>query len=337
MSRVVGQIMLIVLAILALALSGLGIATWLLSAQAEKDFPPMGRIIQADGFTLHAIDLPAKQPPASGQPGNPPLVFVHGAFGTAADFAVSIMPETSRQYRSIAIDRPGHGYSARRPKPDTDAGPMTPDRQARALRAGLQALGVHEKPILVGFSLGAAIALAWALDYPDEISGILLINPASHPWPLPIEPSYRMAGIPLLGPLAVHTIVTPIGNRQLVAGAANVFAPSPVPPHYAQAPIALTVRPGNFAANAEDIRTLKPFLAAQMQRYPGLKPPLSILVSDQDNATSPVIHSRPLAAQVPHAVLIESQGGGHPLHFSRQAEVLAAIDGLVARTRAQSQ
>ncbi len=65
--------------------------------------------------------------------------------------------------------------------------------------------------------------------------------------------------------------------------------------------------------------------------------PLSILVSDHDNAASPQIHARPLAAAVPNAVLIESQGGGHPLHFSRPAEVLAAIDALAARIKGQSQ
>lgn len=324
-------ILLLLPAIACLGILGLAAASWLLAAKAERDFPPSGRIIEADGFRLHAIEM---MPPAASS--NPPLVFVHGAFGTAADFAVSIMPQTAQTYRSIAIDRPGHGYSDRRPSPDLDPSPMTPDRQARALRAGLKALGVTEKPILVGFSLGGATALAWALDYPDEIAGLLLINTASHPWPLPIEASYQMAGIPVLGPLALHTIVMPAGLIKLAEGATNVFDPAPVPPHYAKVPLALTVRPGNFAANAEDIRTLKPFLATQMQRYPTLQPPLSVLVSDRDNATSPIIHSRPLAAAAPHAVLIESQGGGHPLHFSKPAEVLAAIDALAARIKAQS-
>lgn len=318
-----------------LILAGLGflslsLATWLLTAKAERDFPPRGRMIQAEGFRLHAIEM---GPPAP--EGNPPLVFVHGAFGSAADFAVSIMPQTAKSYPSIAIDRPGHGYSARRPMPDTDSGPMTPDRQARALRAGLQALGVTEKPILVGFSLGGAVALAWALDFPDEIAGLLLINTASHPWPLPIETTYQLAGWPVLGPLLLHSIVMPVGQIKLAEGAASVFEPAPVPPHYANVPLALAVRPGNFAANAEDIRTLKPFLAAQILRYPGLKPPLSVMVSDFDNATAPVIHSRPLAAAVPHAVLIESQGGGHPLHFSKPGEVLAAIDALAVRIKTQ--
>ena len=39
-----------------------------------------------------------------------------------------------------------------------------------------------EKPILVGHSWGASVALAWALDAPDEVSGVVAASGAMMPW-----------------------------------------------------------------------------------------------------------------------------------------------------------
>lgn len=321
--------MLTILAILGISLLGLGASTAHLTASAERAFPPGGQILTVQGRQVHVIDTGPAQP----DPRLPPLVFIHGAFGAAEDFAVSIIPELARRYRCIAIDRPGHGYSARQPDSRAGTTPLTPDLQAEILRATLQALEVGERPVLVGFSLGAAVALAWGLEHPDEIAGLMLINPASHPWPTPVETSYEMPAWPLVGPLLLHTIVTPAGHLMKNAGARNVFSPAPVPEIYARAPVALALRPGSYAANSEDIRSLKAFLHRQAPRYPELQPPLTILASDTDNAASPIIHARPLAAQVPNSVMVETPGGGHPLHFSRPEAVIQAIEDLVDRVR----
>lgn len=311
--------MLTVLVIAGLALFGFGAATQHLSRQAEQDFPPVGTFVEAGGIRQHVIE--------QGPPTGLPLVMIHGAFGAAQDFAVSILPQTAQRYRSIAIDRPGHGYSDR----GEDA-PVTPDKQARYLHAALQVLGV-EKPVLLGFSFGGAVALAYALQYPEQTGAVVLINTASHPWPTPVELSYRLDGAPVIGPLLRHTIVTPAGHLIANRGVQGVFSPAPVSPAYAQAPLRLSLRPGSYHANAEDIRTLKPFLVGQMQRYPLLTVPLILLVSDEDTAASPVIHSRPLAAAVPGAELVEVTGGGHPLHFTRPEIVMAAIDRAMALRR----
>ncbi len=308
------KIILVMLFAVAVILVGLAGASRWLTGRAEAAYPPSGQIISAAGRQVHVI---RQQPKAAGQ--QPPLVFIHGAFGQAEDFRLSLMPQTAERHDSIAIDRPGHGYSAR------GEAAATPAQQAAILRAGLQALALQHKPILIGFSYGGAVALAWALAYPDEVAGILLINPASHPWPTPIDTSYRLAGLPVLGPLMLHSIVSPLGHLVMQKSAAGVFEPAAVPAAFGGVPLPLTVRPATYAANAEDIRSLKPFLAEQALHYSKLKPPLLILVSDRDNSTSPQIHAHALARQVPNATLIEVKGGGHPLHFSRPAEVLAAI------------
>lgn len=311
--------MLTVLIIASLALFGLGAATQHLAHQAERDFPPTGFMIEAGGIRQHVIE--------QGPAGGPPLVMVHGAFGAAQDFAISIMPQTAPRYRSIAIDRPGHGYSERGAE-----APVTPDKQAQYLHAALEALGIR-KPILLGFSFGGAVVLAYAMQYPEEVGAVVLINAVSHPWSTPVEPSYRLDGMPVIGPLLRYTLVTPVGHMIMDRGVESVFSPAPVSPAYAQAPLALSLRPASYHANAEDIRTLKPFLAEQAPRYPLLTMPLIVLASDKDNAASPMIHSHPLAAAVAGSELVEVPGGGHPLHFTRPQAVLQAIDRAAALRR----
>lgn len=77
-------------------------------------------------------------------------------------------------YRVTAFDRPGHGVSGRASQ---DGSLRT---QARALREALQALGLH-RPIVVGHSVGASLALTMALDAPDELSGIVALAPSCSP------------------------------------------------------------------------------------------------------------------------------------------------------------
>ena len=43
----------------------------------------------------------------------PPVVFVHGSNGSLQDFKLSVMDRLSKDFRTVAFDRPGHGHSER--------------------------------------------------------------------------------------------------------------------------------------------------------------------------------------------------------------------------------
>lgn len=305
--------MLTAIILLGVTLFGLGAASEHIVRQAERDFPPSGRIIEAGGIRQHVIER-----------GNgAPLVMIHGAYGAAADFEVSLMPQTARQFRSIAVDRPGHGYSD---GIDSD----TPDAQARMLHAALEALGV-QRPVLLGFSYGGAVALSYALQYPDAVAALVLVSPATHPWrrrePLP----FGVADAPVVGPLLKHTIVAPAGMMLKDSAVQSTFAPAPVPPAFEAAPVALGLRPNDYAATAREIRALDSFLRQQVPQYPGLRLPVAIIVNDADTSVWSKIHGRPLASMLTDVELVVTDGGGHPLHFSRPASVLAAIDWAAAK------
>ena len=98
------------------------------------------------------------------------LVFVHGpgAGGCAASFHY----QAERFPGSLAPDLPGHleGESL-----------STVEDYTRWLRVWLHDRGHHKGLVIAGFTLGACVGLQYALDYPDEVAGLLLMTVAMRP------------------------------------------------------------------------------------------------------------------------------------------------------------
>jgi pimeloyl-ACP methyl ester carboxylesterase len=96
-----------------------------------------------------------------------PIVLVHGfAESTYAWSAVG--PLLGRDHRVYALDLFGFGYTER-------VGPYTLDAWTKEVVSFMQALHLT-KPIIVGHSLGAAVAANIALVHPDMIAGIVLAD-----------------------------------------------------------------------------------------------------------------------------------------------------------------
>ncbi len=98
------------------------------------------------------------------------LVFIHGpgAGGCADSYAHQL-----RHYQgSLAPHLPGH----------LDGAPCSSvERYTDWLRGWLHAKGHDQDLVLSGFTLGACIALQYALDYPEEIKGLALMTIAMRP------------------------------------------------------------------------------------------------------------------------------------------------------------
>ncbi len=299
---------------LLVGLAGIGFAaTRLISAKAERDYPPLGRWVEVDGLDQHILER------GSGDP----VVFVHGAFGALQDFAATILAPASERYRCVAWDRPGHGYSER------SAEVNDPGVQARLLLALIEELKL-ERPLLVGFSYGGAVALAAAMEDPGAVGGVLLLNGPSHPWPDPLDLHYELPTIPVLGPLLTETMLTPVGALLSKSSVENAFAPLPITPSFEASPVALSLRPPSYRANAEDIRTLKPFLREQSAHYDRLRVPVRMLVSDTDGVVSPTIHAPALHAAAPMSTFVPIENAGHQILYTHPELVLQALDDAMA-------
>lgn len=95
-----------------------------------------------------------------------PLILLHGN-GESNDYFVNQVDYFSAFYRVIAVDTRGHGKSPRGEKPFTIA------QFADDLKDFLDSMGI-EKAIILGFSDGANIAIAFTLKYQSYVEKLIL-------------------------------------------------------------------------------------------------------------------------------------------------------------------
>ena len=100
----------------------------------------------------------------------PQLVFLHGpGAGACAD---AYYYQSRHFPASVAPTLPGHLEGTRCP----DVA-----RYMEWVRGWLWARGLKKDLVLVGYTLGASIALQYGLDYPDEVQGLVLMTVAARP------------------------------------------------------------------------------------------------------------------------------------------------------------
>jgi pimeloyl-ACP methyl ester carboxylesterase len=96
-----------------------------------------------------------------------PIVLI-GGFVEAAWVWDRVAPLLAANHRVYALDLPPFGYSERR-------GPYTLGRWVDTVHGFVQRLGI-KRPVLVGHSLGAAVAVGYARTYSGDQSGIVLLD-----------------------------------------------------------------------------------------------------------------------------------------------------------------
>ncbi|MDA0987895.1 MAG: alpha/beta fold hydrolase [Chloroflexi bacterium] len=137
------------------------------------------RFVTVDGIRTHYV--------AAGW--GPPLLLLHGLISNLIAWAPNIEP-LSQKYTVYALDFPGRGDSD---KPDIDYGVPA---GAQFIRRFMDALGI-ERASLAGCSMGGMIALRTALDFPDRVEKLVLVDAAG----LGREVTWlvRVMSLPLVG------------------------------------------------------------------------------------------------------------------------------------------
>ena len=297
-------------ALFALTLAGSALLTLRLVRKAEADYPPAGAGVEVEGMRLHYLDR--------GQ--GPPVILVHGLRGSAYDFEVSISAGLARDHRVIAFDRPGNGYSDRLPDERQSLFVEARQLHAAALRLGLR------RPLLVGYSLGAAVAVAYADAYPEDVAGVVTIAGHVMPYRAHLGPLAFFAGRPLIAGVASNTLLVPVGRlvgRLLLKRACS---PQPLPSSYAEAALAMALRPrtfryapGELCRSADELRVLA-------RRYGRLPVHVTVLVGRRD-AVASVNEARYFHERLARSTLVVVPDGGHALHATHPDLVEAAVRG----------
>ena len=290
--------------------------------RAETLYPAEGERITVEGARIHVRVM--------GE--GPDLVLIHGASGNTRDFTFSLADALKDRYRVILVDRPGLGWSTR---PPGYGGPLnrageSPQLQARLLHAAVAQVGVS-RPLVLGHSFGGAVAMAWALEFPDT-AGLVMVAAVSHPWPGELNWQYPVNASPLGGALFVP-LVTALAPRSYVESVvASIFHPQAMPEGYlSHVGTALTLRRKALRANARQVNGLRPHVVDMAPRYPSLTLPIEIVHGDADEIVPLSVHSEPLAERVESANLTVLEGEGHMPHHTAEAQVIAAIDRAASR------
>lgn len=291
-----------VAAILILVLGALALWSRMLARYAEALVPADGQFLDVPGARLHFVDLGPRDGPA--------IVMVHGLMGQLRNFTHSLAGRLARDHRVIVIDRPGWGYSRLNgPRPGVGA-------QAEMIAALIATLEL-DRPLVVGHSMGGAVALALALAHPERLRGLALIAPFTQPGAALPEP-FRGLQLPtMLRPLIGATIATPIALFSGKAKSLQIFAPDPVPNDFAiRGGGVLSIRSRNFRSGAFEIGIAPTEIAALAERYANIKLPVAILYGRQDAVLDPFLHGAKTAEMIAHARL-DLIDGGHMLPITR--------------------
>lgn len=288
------------------------------------DHPPLGQFVEIEGRRVHAL--------VSGS--GPNLVLIHGASGNLRDMAFGLLDRLDEDYRVIAFDRPGLGYSDSIDSAVDDAFTNRADSlaaQARLLQAAAAELGA-DKPIVLGHSFGGAVAMAWALERPDNLAALVDLAGATMPWETGLATLYRINGS-VLGGAAVVPLIAAFAPEWMVEETVEaVFAPNPVPEGYADLVGAeLAVRRDSLRVNARQVNGLLPQVTEMRARYPSIEVPVEIVHGFADTIVPLEIHSARLAELIPGANLTVLENVGHMPHHTVPDEVVAAIDRAAAR------
>lgn len=287
---------------LSLFLGGLFLFTLFVAVRVRMGLPPEGRFVTIMGNRMHYLE----QGKSAGDA--PTILMIHGLGGVAQNFSYSVLGQLATDHRVVAIDRPGSGYSSRHAKSSPSL-----TVQADVVAGMIDALGLG-KPLIVGHSLGGAVALATALRHPDKVSGLALVAPLTH---MPSETSKAFAALgvtwPWLRRLVAWTLATPGSILQREKVMDIVFGPESVPKDF---PVRggglLGLRPSQFIAASEDMNALPDALPLMQQQYATLTLPISVLYGREDRILDYREQGEAMAQAAPN-VELELISGGHML------------------------
>jgi pimeloyl-ACP methyl ester carboxylesterase len=146
--------------VVGLAVAGLIYQTAATEADQRK-YPAPGVLVNVHGYKMH-INCVGE--------GSPTIVLDHAGGGSSVDWTL-IQPKLAEHTRVCAYDRAGYGWSDYNPVPRTLAEQVD---ELHVLLSGAHELGPY---LLVGHSYGARVDRVFAATYPNEVAGMVLIDP----------------------------------------------------------------------------------------------------------------------------------------------------------------
>jgi pimeloyl-ACP methyl ester carboxylesterase len=228
------------------------------------------------------------------------LVFIPGSVGNHSVWSHQY-GRLHKKYNIVAINLPGHGRSGGNGEKDVRC-------YCVWVKELMDVLNLNGA-VLVGHSLGAAIALRFALNYPQEIAGIVLVGGGMK---MPVNPYF----LELLktNPPEVPAVVIDLICKFLLAKENRPKYFAPLRKSISQ--LKVDVLYGDLSACNELDLT---------QEAGKISVPALIICGAEDKMAPPDC-SRQLAASISGATLEIVEGAGHMVMLERPAEFNISLD-----------
>jgi pimeloyl-ACP methyl ester carboxylesterase len=247
------------------------------------------------------------------------VVLIHGNPGSAEDW-LKVFPSLVARHTVIAFDRPGHGLS-QRPK----HGAATLEIQARLIHDALAHLKI-ERPIIVGHSWAAALALFYAINYPKETAGVVVVAPAVYESQDDESFLAGLPAVPVIGDAANYVLTPLFGSSLVRSQLKKAFSPEPVPKSYEKTAVNDWTKPSRVRAYAVDDSTFNSSLRKFSFRYAEIILPVSILAGDSDLIVSGAENARRLHEALPKSRLVVLLRTGHEIPITKPQSVVHQIE-----------
>lgn len=185
---------------------------WLATLQEQARFPAPGQRVDVGGYQLHLY--------CTGQRDSLyPTVILEGGLGAPALMWAMVQSGLESQRRVCSYDRAGYGWSDPSPLPRT-AQMMTSELHQLLHKA-------NEPPpyVLVGHSLGSVLVRVYAANYPDDVAGLVLLDPRHEAFFERMPPEYLRTDEANRQRTQWLTVLTPLGVTRLAGntGALDTF------------------------------------------------------------------------------------------------------------------
>ena len=312
----VAGLLVIALVGMALYLMSQAKKTRIMAQQAEAAVPPQGQYIQISTGRLHYTDI------GTGRP----VLLIHGLGGQLRTMTLFLTAKLGRKFRVIAVDRPGMGYSDR---PEEMSASIA--AQAGYMEEVIDRLNL-QKPIVLGHSLGGAVAAALALRAPDKVAGLALIAPLLRP---SSRSSTAFAALGVKNPrtrrFLARTLAVPAMVKNQEVTRTEIFGPDPVPASYTkEGGGLLSLRPKSFLNTSRDYCAVGETIGNQWQAYGELKMPVRILYGTEDRILDHTEQGVEVVERYPHMRLELLPGAGHMLVTNHIDAVVRTVEAVAA-------
>ncbi len=167
-------------------------------------YPPPGKMVDVGGYRLHLYRMGKRH-----VAGTPTVLLEAGHGSTSLDWCI-VQPEIAKYTLVYAYDRAGYGWS------ETGPLPRTSQQIVEELHRLLLNAAIAGPYVLVGHSFGGSIVCQYAATYPDEVAGLVLVDPLPEGYVFSLTPRMRQRAKRLMKLFAVARILALFGVVRLL-------------------------------------------------------------------------------------------------------------------------